>query len=196
MNFSFLYDPRNPVPNLGGQNQPFDLAGPMDQRPIENRSDVIIFETPVLTEAVETIGRIWGNLFITSNCTDTDFTIKLTDVYPNNRSMLVTDGSLTVRHRHNYTSEAFMTGNQNDVYELLIDCWSSAYVFAPGHKIRIAISSSNYPRFAANPNTGAPLATNYLNHYIANNTVLVGPAYNSSIILPRLVNVSSTHVVY
>jgi len=183
----------------------------MDQRSIEGRSDVLVFETPTLTETVETVGRIWGNLFVSSNCTDTDFTIKLTDVYPDGRSMLVTDGSLTVRYRYNYTSEVFMSGNQNDVYELLIDCWSSAYSFAPGHKIRVAISSSNYPRFAANrvaisssnyprfaanPNTGAPLAREYLISNIANNTLLVGPLYNSSIILPRLVNMSSTHTIY
>lgn len=195
-NFSYIYDPRNPVANLGGQNQPFDLNGPMDQTPIEDRSDVILFETPPLNEAVEVVGRIFGHLWVASNCTDTDFTIKLTDVYPDNRSMLITDGSLTVRHRFNYTSEEFMSGDTNDVYELLIDCWSSAYTFAPGHKIRVAISSSNYPRYGLNPNTGAPLATNYLNYYLANNTLLVGPAYNSSIILPRLINMDSTHVSY
>jgi predicted acyl esterase len=195
-NFSYLYDPRNPVPNLGGQNQPFDPAGPMDQRSIESRTDVLIFETPILSEAIEVVGRIWGNLFVTSNCTDTDFTIKLTDVYPDGRSMLITDGSLTTRSRFNYTSDVFISGNQNDVYELLVDCWSSAYVFAPGHKIRVAISSSNYPRFAANPNTGALLASSYLNYNIANNTLLVGPDYPSSIILPRLVNMSSTHTSY
>ena len=195
-NFSYLFDPRSPVPNLGGQNQPFDLAGPMNQSSIETRSDVLIFETPILTEAVETVGRIWGHLYISSNCTDTDFTIKLTDVYPDGRSMLITDGSLTVRFRDNYTTEALMAGNPDDVYELLIDCWSTAYKFAPGHKIRVAISSSNYPRFAVNPNTGEPLARTYLKYNIANNTLLVGPAYNSSIILPRLVNVSSTHLIY
>ncbi|MHA2280664.1 MAG: CocE/NonD family hydrolase [Promethearchaeota archaeon] len=195
-NFSYLYDPRDPVPNLGGQNQPFDLTGPMDQRSIESRSDVLIFETPTLAESVETVGRIWGQLYVTSNCTDTDFTVKLTDVYPDGRSMLITDGSLTVRSRNNYTSEAFMSGNQTDVYELFVDLWSSAYVFATGHKIRIAISSSNFPRFAGNPNTGAPLAYNYLNYNIANNTLLVGPDYPSCIILPRLVNVSSTHTSF
>ncbi len=195
-NFSFLYDPRYPVPNRGGQNQPFDLVGPMDQRIIENRSDVLIFETPVLSEAVEVVGRIWGNLFVSSNCTDTDFTVKLTDVYPDGRSMLITDGSLTVRSRYNYTSEMFMSGNQKDVYELLVDCWSTAYVFAPGHKIRVAISSSNYPRFAANPNTGVPLAYSYLKYNIANNTLLTGSDYPSCIILPHLVNVSSTHILH
>jgi len=195
-NFTYQYDPRNPVPNRGGQNEPFDLEGPYDQSSIENRSDVLIFETTELNEAIEIVGRIWGNLFVTSNCTDTDFTVKLTDVYPNGRSMLITDGSLTVRSRINYTTDVFMTGNQNDVYELLVDCWSTAYCFAPGHRIRVAISSSNYARFAANPNTGAPFASNYLKYNIANNTLLTGPDYPSCIILPRLVNMSATHVSY
>jgi predicted acyl esterase len=195
-NFTYLYDPRDPVPNRGGQNEPFDLEGPYDQRPVENRPDVLIFETSELTEAVEIVGRIWGNLFVTSNCTDTDFTIKLTDVYPDGRSMLITDGSLTVRSRYNYTSDVFMSGNQLDVYNITVDCWSTAYLFAPGHKIRVAISSSNYARFAANPNTGAPIATNYLNYNIANNILLTGPDYPSCIILPRLINMSNTHVSY
>ncbi|TXT55613.1 MAG: Cocaine esterase [Promethearchaeota archaeon] len=194
--FSYLFDPRDPVPNLGGQNQPFDLSGPYDQRPIEDQTDVIIFETEELTEAVEIVGRIWGNLYVSSNCTDTDFTIKLTDVYPDGRSMLITDGAATMRYRNDYTTPELLSGDKNDVYEIMIDCWSSSYVFAPGHKIRIAISSSNYPRFAVNPNTGAPLARDYLNYNIADNSIFVGNDYPSSIILPRLVNVSSTHVIY
>lgn len=195
-NYSYLFDPRDPVENLGGQNQPFDLNGPYDQRPIENRSDVLIFETEELTQAYETVGRIWGHLFVTSNCTDTDFTVKLTDVYPDGSSMLITDGSLTVRSRNGYTTQDLMTGNQNNVYELLVDCWSTAYTFAPGHKIRVAISSSNYPRFAVNPNTGAPLAENYLNYNIANNTLCTGPTYKSSITLPELRNMSATHTIF
>ncbi|MFW9819721.1 MAG: CocE/NonD family hydrolase [Candidatus Thorarchaeota archaeon] len=195
-NYSYLYDPRDPVPNRGGQNEPFDIEGPYDQRPVENRSDVLIFETPELVKAVEIVGRIWGNLFVTSNCTDTDFTVKLTDVYPDGRSMLITDGSLTTRSRYNYTTDVLMSGNQFDVYNITVDCWSTAYVFAPGHKIRVAISSSNYARFAANPNTGAPFATNYLKYYLANNTLLTGSDYPSCIILPRLVNIDSTHISY
>ena len=80
-----------------------------------------------------------------------------------------------------------MSGNQNAVYELWVDCWSTAYVFAPGHKIRVAISSSNFPRFAANPNTGAPqkpFSYQYLHKNVANNTILVGPAFNSYVLLP------------
>jgi hypothetical protein len=195
-NYSYIFDPRDPVETLGGQNQPFDLNGPYDQRPIENRSDVLLFESDVLTEPYETVGRIWGHLWVSSNCTDTDFTVKLTDVYPDGRSMLITDGSLTVRSRNGYTIEDFISGNQIDVYELLVDCWSTAYTFAPGHKIRVAISSSNYPRFAINPNTNASLAESYLNYNIANNTLCTGPLYNSSIILPELRNMSATHTYY
>ena len=193
--YSYLFDPRDPVPNLGGQNQPFDLSGSYDQRPIEDRSDVIIFETEELNEAVETVGRIWGHLYVSSNCTDTDFTIKLTDVYPDGRSMLITDGALTMRYRNDYTTPELLSGNENDVYEIMIDCWSSSYVFAPGHKIRIAISGSNYPRFAVNPNTGAPLARDYSNYNVADNSIFIGKDYPSSIILPRLVNMSSTHTI-
>jgi hypothetical protein len=110
--------------------------------------------------------------------------------------MLITDGALTVRYRDGYTQPEFMSGNKRDIYEIYIDCWTSSYVFAPGHKIRIAISSSNYPRFDANPNTGAPLARDYLKYNIANNSILIGKDYPSSIILPRLVNISSTHASY
>ncbi len=195
-NYSYLFDPRDPVETLGGQNQPFDTCGPYDQRSIENRSDVLLFESEELTESFETVGRIWGHLYVSSNCSDTDFTVKLTDVYPDGRSMLITDGSLTVRSRNGYTNEDFMTGNKTDVYELLVDCWSTAYSFAPGHKIRVAISSSNYPRFGLNPNTGAPLAESYLSYNIANNTLCTGPMYNSSIIFPQLVNMDTTHVFY
>jgi predicted acyl esterase len=196
--FTYLFDPTDPVPNLGGQNQPFDLAGPMDQTSIEDRDDVLIFETPVLTEPVETVGRIWGHLYVTSNCTDTDFTVKITDVYPDGSSMLICDGSLTTRSRKGYDLEdqELMSGDENNIYELMIDCWSTAYYFAPGHKIRIAISSSNYPRFAVNPNTGVPLAANYTDNYVAKNSILVGPDYPSGVILPRLINKEITHVVF
>jgi hypothetical protein len=196
-NFSYLYDPRDPVETLGGQNQPFDLNGPYNQRPVEqNRSDVLLFETEALTNPVEIVGRILGHLYITSNCTDTDFTVKLTDVYPDGRSMLITDGCFTMRSRQGYDKEVFMSGNKTDIYEIFVDCWTTAYTFASGHKIRVAISSSNYPRYAKNPNTGAPLAESYLNYNIGNNTILTGPDHPSGIILPQIVNMSATHSIY
>ena len=88
---TFKYDPQNPVPTLGGQNLHI-AKGPMDQRPVESRPDVLLFTTEPLPEPVEVTGRITATLFISSDCPDTDFTVKLCDVYPDGKSMLVTDG--------------------------------------------------------------------------------------------------------
>ncbi|MFW9993687.1 MAG: CocE/NonD family hydrolase [Candidatus Odinarchaeota archaeon] len=185
-NYSYTYDPRYPVPTLGGTNLMLP-SGPYDQRSIENRDDVLIFETPVLTEDVDVVGRMWARLFVMSNCTNTDFTVKITDVYPDGRSMLVTDGIINAIRRDGFDRDAAPL-NASGPVEVIIDLWSTAYQFNAGHKIRIAISSSNYPRYAINPNTGAPqqiYSYQYLVKYIANNTILVGDDYPSYIILPR-----------
>ncbi|MFX0065823.1 MAG: CocE/NonD family hydrolase [Candidatus Hermodarchaeota archaeon] len=185
MNYSYIYDPRDPVPTLGGTNLLIP-SGPYDQRSIESRSDVLIFETPELTEKMEVVGHMWAHLFVMSNCTNTDFTVKITDVYPDGRSMLISDGIINAIRRDGFDKDAAPLNSSGPV-EVVIDLWSTAYQFNVGHKIRIAISSSNYPRFAINPNTGAPQSLysyQYLERYIANNTILVGPAYPSYIILP------------
>jgi predicted acyl esterase len=185
-NVSYFYDPRNPVPTLGGTNLLIP-AGPYDQRPIENRTDVLIWESSVFTAPYEIIGQMWAHLYVKSNCTNTDFTVKLSDVYPDESSMLISDGIINAVRRNGFN---FTAPNLNSVEyaEVDIDLWSTAYQFNTGHKIRIAISSSNYPRFAANPNTGAAqqiYSYQYLQKYIANNTILTGPSYPSYIILPR-----------
>ena len=161
--------------------------GPYDQRSAESRSDVLIFETPVLTSSIDVIGHMWANLWITSNCSNTDFTVKITDVYPNGQSMLLTDGIINAIRRDGFDKDAAPLNSSQPV-KVTIDLWSTAYQFGVGHKIRVAISSSNYPRFAINPNTGTPpklYSYQYLNQNIANNTILVGPDYPSHIILPR-----------
>ncbi|MFX1590450.1 MAG: CocE/NonD family hydrolase, partial [Promethearchaeota archaeon] len=184
-NFSYIFDPRNPVPTLGGNNLLID-AGPYDQRLIENRSDVLIFESPAFTEPYEVIGHMWAHIYVKSNCTNTDFTVKITDVYPDGRSILISDGIINAIRRNGFNESAPDLNSVN--YTVVdIDLWSTAYQFNVGHKIRIAISSSNYPRFAINPNTGAPQAIysyQYLERYVANNTVLVGPDYPTYITLP------------
>ncbi|MHA1728917.1 MAG: CocE/NonD family hydrolase [Promethearchaeota archaeon] len=184
-NYSYIYDPKNPGGTLGGTNLVIP-GGPYDQRSIENRTDVLTFETPVLTEPMDVVGHIWAHLFVKSNCTDTDFTVKITDVYPDNRSMLITDGIINGRRRDGFDKDAPAL-NSSGVVEVIIDLWSTAYQFNTGHKIRIAVSSSNYPRFAANPNTGAPLKAHsdeYYRYVMANNTILTGPSYPSYITLP------------
>ena len=99
-------------------------------------------------------GRIAAKLFVSSDCPDTDFTVKLCDVYPDGRSMLVTDGILRARYHKSFEEESFLKPGQ--VYELNVDLWSTSLVFNKGHRIRVAVSSSNSPRFEANPNTGRP----------------------------------------
>jgi putative CocE/NonD family hydrolase len=174
------------VPTLGGTNL-LIFAGPYDQRPVENRSDVLIWESPILTAPYEVIGQMRAHLYVKSNCTNTDFTVKISDVYPDGRSMLISDGIINAIRRNGFNSTADALNN-TEFAEVDIDLWSTAYQFNTGHKIRIAISSSNYPRFAINPNTGAAqeiYSYQYLQKFIANNTIMVGSSYPSYIILPR-----------
>lgn len=178
--FSYEYDPTNPVPTVGGQN--LNIArGPYDQRHVENREDVIVFSSNVLSSPVWITGPIKARLFVSSNCIDTDFTVKLTDVYPDGRSMLITDGILRMRNRNGCDHWEFM--QPGEIYEIEIDLWSTSYIFNEGHRIRVSISSSNAPRFLPNPNTRAGIAKNET-YQIAENTVFVGDKYPSRIILP------------
>ncbi len=148
---SYEYDPRKPVPSLGG-GVLTPMTGILDQRPLEQRSDVLVFTTPALDEPVEATGRIRVRLWASSSCTDTDFTAKLTDVYPDGRSLLVLDGIVRARYRESLREPVLMTPGA--VYAFDIDLWSTSLIFNKGHRIRVAISSSNAPRFRPNPNTG------------------------------------------
>jgi predicted acyl esterase len=178
---TYTYDPNDPVPTRGGGN--LKLAkGPMDQRSTEDRDDVLVFTTEVLTEPVEATGRIKVKLWVTSTCPDTDFTAKLTDVYPDGRSMLVLDGIVSARYRESMTDPKLMTSGT--VYELEIDLWSTSIIFNKGHRIRVAVSSSNYPRFEANPNTGKPRAKGG-EVRIAKNTVYFDRKRPSHIVFPQ-----------
>jgi predicted acyl esterase len=141
---SYRYDPNDPVPTVGGQNLLLP-KGPMDQRKVESRPDVLLFTTDVLTEPIEVTGRIHAKLYVSSDRPDTHFTAKLTDVYPDGRSMLVTDGIIRAALRNSFEQPEPMQRGQ--VYELTVDLWSTSLVFNEGHRIRVAVSSSNSPRF-------------------------------------------------
>ncbi len=179
---SYSYDPTNPVPTIGGMNLKIP-AGPYDQSSIENRSDVFVFTSDVLSEPLEITGPIKARLFLSSDCPDTDFTVKLTDVYPDGRSMLITDGILRMRNRNSVEHWEFM--NPGEIYEIEVDLWSTSLVFNEGHRIRVAISSSNYPRFLANPNTMDPITKN-TTYNIAQNTIYLDDEHPSCIILPEI----------
>lgn len=177
---TYKYDPEDPVPTRGGQNLHIP-QGPMDQRPVESRPDVLLFTSKPLEEPLEVTGRITATLFVSSDCPDTDFTVKLSDVSPDGKSLLVTDGIRRASLRNSYEKHEPLEAGE--VYELEVDLWSTSLIFNKGHQIRIAVSSSNSPRFEPNPNTGAPHHTPGQAR-IATNTLHLSPDYPSRIVLP------------
>lgn len=177
---AYAFDPEHPVPTIGGQNLLLPL-GPKDQRSLESRPDVLVYSTEALAEPIEVTGRIIAKLFVSSDCPDTDFTVKLCDVYPDGRSMLVTDGILRARHRLSMAREDFLEPGK--VYPISVDLWSTSLVFNKGHRIRVALSSSNAPRFEPNPNTGKPFRADNEKR-VAHNTVHLSKEHPSHILLP------------
>jgi predicted acyl esterase len=177
---TFQYDPQNPVPTLGGQNL-LIKKGPMDQRSVESRGDVLLFTTEPLSEPLEISGRITAALFISSDCPDTDFTVKLCDVYPDGRSMLVTDGIQRASLRDGCQKRQLL--EPGELYKLSVDLWSTSLILNKGHRLRIAVSSSNAPRFEPNANTGDPHPSAGKSR-VATNTLHVSAKAPSRIFLP------------
>jgi len=177
---SYQYDPKNPVPTIGGANLT-GTKGPKDQRPIEERPDVLLFTSPVLDRYVEITGPIKVKLWASSTTPDTDFTAKLSDVYPDGRSMIVLDGILRAGHRN--SMEKIEPMEPGKIYEFEIDLWSTSLILSPGHRVRIAISSSNSPRFEPNPNTGKPSGADDKTE-VATNTIYLNAGHPSHILLP------------
>jgi hypothetical protein len=151
---AYQYDPRDPVPTVGRFHWRVPVKGPYDQREVEGRPDVLAFTTPVLDAPLGIVGQIRVKLWASSDRQDTDFTAKLTDVYPDGRSMLFSDSIVKGRYRNTYLEEELLTPGR--VYEFDIDLGYIALVLAPGHRLRLALSSSNFDRFDVNPNTGEP----------------------------------------
>jgi predicted acyl esterase len=177
---TYSYDPANPVPTIGGQNLLIS-KGPMDQKKVEERPDVLLFTSDVLQAPLEITGRITGRLFVSSDCPDTDFTVKLCDVYPDGKSILVTDGIRRASLRNSYEKrEPLVAG---EVYPLEVDLWSTSLVFNKGHRIRVAVSSSNSPRFEPNPNTGDPHPVAGKSR-VSKNTLHLSEKHSSHILLP------------
>ena len=183
---SYLFNPKDPVTTHGGANLNGKNCGPLDQNEVESgRSDVLQYDFKI-DEPLLVSGRISVTLYVSSNCTDTDFTAKLMDVYPTGESYILNDGIFRMRYRNGRDHYAFMDGTGKTVYQIDIDLWSTSYVFNVGHTLRLSISSSNYPRFDINPNIDQKIepTTELTESYIANNTILLGEEYPSSINLP------------
>lgn len=155
----YVYDPRNPAPTMGGAvccNPKVFPWGPMDQRSIEKRADVLVYSTRPLQQDLEVVGPVTVHLWVSTSARDTDFTAKLVDVFPDGTARNLTDGILRLRYRDSLSRAELATPNQ--VYEIAIDAGVTGNVFLKGHRVRVEISSSNFPRFDRNPNTGGPIA--------------------------------------
>jgi putative CocE/NonD family hydrolase len=200
---SYDFDPSRPVPSIGGtitSGEPLMRGGGFDQRegptvygsrqpylPLEARPDVLVFQTPPLTEDVEVTGAIEANLWIASDGPDTDFTIKLIDVYPPSEdypegyALNLTDGILRCRYRDSWEAPAMMTPGQS--YRIKVAAFPTSNLFKAGHRIRLDVSSSNFPHFDVNPNTGDPEGMG-LTRRVARNTVFVDAGRPSHVVLP------------
>jgi len=199
---TFQFDPRNPVPTIGGCISSGDgimVAGAWDQRggtnfwnwphpiPLSARNDVVVFQTKPLAENTEVTGEIKVRLWASSSAPDTDFTAKLLDVYPPTADfpggfdLNITDGIVRARFRGPGNGERLM--KSGEVCEFTIHLYPTSNVFKKGHRIRVDISSSNYPRFDVNPNTGEPL-NDHRRVAIATNTILHDADHPSHILLP------------
>lgn len=149
----FHFDPKDPVMTVGGQNLLLP-AGPYDQRSVSSRPDVLKYESASLAAPLEITGRVTVRLRISSDAPDTDFTAKLVDVFPDGREILMLDNIRRVKSRDGLDKVAPPLNGLDDIVDLEVDLWSIAWIFNTGHKIGLHISSSNYPRFEVNPNTG------------------------------------------
>ncbi|MGI8476477.1 MAG: CocE/NonD family hydrolase, partial [Thermomicrobiales bacterium] len=183
---SFLYNPLDPVPTRGGGlccNFFWTDGGVRDQRDIEERADVLCYTTEPLAEAVEVSGPVTVVLHASSSARDTDFTAKLVDVCPCGCVRNLTDGIIRARYRTSASAAELLTPGQ--IEEYAIDLCATSTVFAAGHRIRVEISSSNFPRFDRNPNHGGEIATATKDDCVpALQTILHDPLHPSRIILP------------
>jgi len=187
---SFTYDPMKPVPSYGGNVCCTGNAikgGAFDQQQMETRNDILIYSTDILEEGIEISGFIEATLYVSSDMKDTDFTIKLIDVYPDGTAYNLDETIQRVRYREGYDKEVFMENGK--VYQLDLTPMSTSNYFKKGHRIRIEISSSNFPRFARNLNTGG---NNYdeIESVIAHNKIHHSSNYTSQIKLPIVYNSS------
>jgi putative CocE/NonD family hydrolase len=181
---SFIYDPMDPVTSHGGNVCCIGgavRAGSFDQRQMEEREDILVYTSEPLEEGIEVSGTIEITLYVSSDARDTDFTVKLIDVYPDGTAYNLDETIQRARYREGYDKQVFM--EEGRVYDLPVSPMSTSNYFAPGHRIRIEVSSSNFPRFTRNLNTGG---NNYdeTEGVVAHNTVHHSRQYPSQIRLP------------
>ncbi|MCX8063698.1 MAG: CocE/NonD family hydrolase [Candidatus Hydrogenedentes bacterium] len=177
---TYVYDPENPTPSLGGNNL-VPPSGPYDQRELEKREDLLVFTSPPLKKEMILFGAIKVRLFASTDAKDTDFGARFCDVYPDGRSMLMNEGMVKARYRNTVCKEDFIEPGK--IYEYEIDLWDTALVLPPGHRIRLTIISASNPRYEPNPNTGEPFRR-HTTTVKAKNNIYHSIEYPSAVVLP------------
>jgi putative CocE/NonD family hydrolase len=178
----YIYDPNHPVPTLGGQIAVFpDVWGARDRRPVQRRDDVLVYTTAPLSEDVEVTGPVNAILYASSSAVDTDFTATLSDVYPDGRAVHICEGIRGARFRESLEHPTLIVPGK--VYKYEVSLWETSNLFKAGHRIRLDISSSNFPRFARNQNTGNPFGMS-AEVKLANQTIFHNAEYPSHLVLP------------
>lgn len=181
---TFVYDPENPVPTLGGNNLGFMSSCQRVQKTVEQRSDVLVYTSEPLERDMDVIGYVKAVLYAASSAPDTDFTVKLCDVYPDGTSLNLCDG-LVRASRRDGTETAAPPLKPDEVIRFEIDCWATCVTLLKGHRIRIQVSSSCFPKFDRNPNTGHPFAEDSADSLVpAVQKILHTKEYPSHILLP------------
>lgn len=180
----FAYDPRNPVPTLSSRTSGARggiLQGSVDNRVVQTRSDVLVYTSDVLNESIEVSGPVTAHVFFSTDVPDTDITVKLLDVTPDGRALNVTHGIARARYRNSYTEPSLLEPGQ--VYEIVVELYPTSIQFERGHRIRVEVSSSNFPNFSRNLNTGASSETT-TGIQTATTQIHHSPDHPSHILLP------------
>ena len=165
-------------------------TGPVDQRDIEARDDVLCYTTPALTGPIEVTGWLRLHLYFSSSALDTDITAKLVDVYPDGKALWLADGILRARYRNSLTESELL--RPREVYEMTFRLGATSNVFKVGHRMRLEVASSNYPRYTRNTNSGGTLAEETeADMVVAVNHVHHGPDHRSRLTLPLIRRESS-----
>ncbi|MBO0796235.1 MAG: CocE/NonD family hydrolase, partial [Ktedonobacteraceae bacterium] len=181
----YHYDPNNPIITHGGAllMSPEYPAGPRDQRQTESREDVLVYSTPPLEEDVEVTGPVTVHLWANSSAPDTDFVARLVDVHPDGYAQNLTDGIIRARYRNFEQGEAPSLIEPGRAYEYEIDLWATSNLFKKGHRIRLDVTSSNFPRWDRNPNTGHDFGSDD-EVQVAQQTILHDAEHPSYVVLP------------
>lgn len=153
----YTFDPADPCPTVGGNNLT-KPRGSFDQRKVESRSDALVFTSDPLEKPLEITGRLLAKLFVSSSAVDTDLSVRICDVYPDGRSFLIAEGMQRLRYRNSCEKPELLTPGK--IEEISVDCWSTSLIFNTNHRIRVLVTSSNFPRFDVNPGTGQPGSDN------------------------------------